>query len=318
MTIRDRTQEFFATVDSFQQHGHAPATSARPKTAGATALSRDCVDQSSRLCNLANRISESIEEVQQKILQLEELAKLTSNFRDERPKIQQLTGVITEDVKGLNTDLAAFKTFLGQSFGGMPRKHQCIEHNKALLDVLSARYSKLAKSFGTACEVSTKHLQRQKRQKEKLGGHKKREFRKVPLNRLTRRRRGQSSDEENKPLLNADGSFNGEYQLKGQQSQMTLHQEVQYNEQRAQQAEMIESQLTEVSQMMTKIATFVDEQRRTIIQIGDNVDDSIANMDGAIEQLQKYLASLSGNRWLMIKVFALLIIFAIIFTIFIA
>lgn len=132
-------------------------------------------------------------------------------------------------------------------------------------------------------------------------------------------RRGPSpNDEENQSLLRADGSFNGEYELKGRQSQMTLQREVQYNEQRAQEAEQIEAQLTEVSQMMTKIATFVDEQRRTIIGITDNVDDSIANMDGAIEQLQKYLASLSGNRWLMIKVFAILIFMAIIFTVFIA
>lgn len=131
-------------------------------------------------------------------------------------------------------------------------------------------------------------------------------------------RRGTTSgDEESQSLLNPDGTFNGEYQLKGQ-SQMTLQREVQYNEQRAQEAEQIEAQLTEVSQMMTKIATFVDEQRRTIIGITDNVEDSISNMDSAIEQLQKYLASLSGNRWLMIKVFAILIFMAIIFTVFIA
>lgn len=183
MTIRDRTQEFFATVDSFQQHGHTPSTE---RKSGAITLPKDCLDRSSRLCNLANQISNSMDEVHQKILQLQEVAKLTSNFRDERPKIQSLTGMITQDVKRLNNDVSTFKTFLSQSFSGMSRSHQCIEHHKTMLDVLSSRYSKLAKSFGEACEVSTKHLQRQKRQKEKFGGHKKREFRKVPLNRLTR------------------------------------------------------------------------------------------------------------------------------------
>merc|ERR1712156_207200 len=115
-------------------------------------------------------------------------------------------------------------------------------------------------------------------------------------------------------LLRPDGTFNGEYKLDGRQSQMTLQREVQYNAQRAQEAEQIETQLTEVSQMMTKIATFVDEQRRTLVGITDNVDDSIQNMDGVIKNLQQYLSSLSGNRWLMIKVFAILIFMAIIFT----
>ena len=118
-------------------------------------------------------------------------------------------------------------------------------------------------------------------------------------------------------------SLNDGHSLRGtsasqSQSQMMVYQETQYNEQRAMEAEAIEGQLTEISQMMTKLASIVDEQRQTIIQIGDNVDDSIQHVEGAIEQLQKYLSSLSGNRWLMIKVFALLIFLAIIFTLFIA
>ncbi len=83
-------------------------------------------------------------------------------------------------------------------------------------------------------------------------------------------------------------------------------------------AQSVERQLTEISTMMNQLAELVDEQRQTIIHINTNIDDATEHVEGAIEQLQKYLASLAGNRWLMIKVFAILIIFAIIFTIFIA
>ena len=72
------------------------------------------------------------------------------------------------------------------------------------------------------------------------------------------------------------------------------------------------------SQMMTNLAQMVEEQKETILHIQDNIDYSVENVEGAIEQLQKYLASLSGNRWLIIKVFALLIFFAIFFTLFVA
>ena len=81
---------------------------------------------------------------------------------------------------------------------------------------------------------------------------------------------------------------------------------------------MIERTLTEISQSMTQLAQLVDEQRETIININDNMEVAVENVEGGIEQLQKYLASLAGNRWLMIKVFALIIFFAIIFTVFIA
>lgn len=91
-----------------------------------------------------------------------------------------------------------------------------------------------------------------------------------------------------------------------------------YHEQRAEMAQVVESKFAEVLNMVSHLAGLVDEQRQTIITINSNIEESIDNVEGAIAQLQKYLGSLSGNRWLMIKVFALLIFFAIIFTIFIA
>ena len=117
-------------------------------------------------------------------------------------------------------------------------------------------------------------------------------------------------------MLSPDNS----HSLKGaqSQSQMQLFNQTDYTQERAMQAEQIEGQLTEISQMMSKLATIVHNQRETIITINENVEDATLHVEGAIEQLQKYLSSLSGNRWLMIKVFALLIFLAIIFTVFIA
>ena len=186
-TVRDRTQEFFATVDSFQQLGHTSSPS-RSKTAipSTAILSKSSIEQSSRIRNLANQIAENIDDVSQKIIQLEQLAKLTSNFRDERPKIQSLMLTIKQDIDRLNMDLKTLQTFLSQSFNEISSQHNCIEHHKSLLKVLQGRYSNLAKSFGSACEISTKHLQRQKKQREKFGfgPNKKKSFRKVPMNRL--------------------------------------------------------------------------------------------------------------------------------------
>lgn len=187
-TVRDRTQEFFATVDSFQQLGSTKSPKQTSISSAAT-LSKSSIEQSSRIGNLANQIAENIDEVQQKIIQLEQIAKLTSNFRDERPKIQSLMLNIKQDIDRLNMDLKTLQTFLSQSFNDInSSKHNCIEHHQSLLKVLQGRYSNLAKAFGSACEISTKHLQRQKKQREKFGfgPNKKKSFRKVPMNRLQR------------------------------------------------------------------------------------------------------------------------------------
>eukprot|EP01084_Bolivina_argentea_P317022 549597_1 len=301
-TVRDRTREFFATVDSFQQHGH-PTSKQSTSPSSITKLPKTSIEQSSRIRNLATQIAENIEEVEQKIIELEQLAKLTSNFRDERPKIQSLMLTIKKDIERITMDLNALKTYLSQSFSTLHNTHHCIGHHKSLHDVLNARYFNLAKAFASACQFSMNHLQRQKQEREKFGfgGSKKTSFRKVPLNRLQRRRQTQNtgSNSENEALLSGDSSQG--HQLKGasqSQSQMMMYKDNEYAEQKVKEAEQIETQLTEISQMMSKLASIVDEQRQTIITIGDNVEESIENMDGAIQQLQKYLSSLSGNRWL--------------------
>ena len=62
----------------------------------------------------------------------------------------------------------------------------------------------------------------------------------------------------------------------------------------------------------------VQEQGEVAIRIDENVDDALANVDSAQTQLLKYLNSISSNRWLIMKVFFVLMIFLVIFVVFIA
>lgn len=48
-----------------------------------------------------------------------------------------------------------------------------------------------------------------------------------------------------------------------------------------------------------------------------NVEETLVATESAYSELQKYYEWVSGNRWLMIKVFAVLIVFAIIFVVFV-
>lgn len=55
-----------------------------------------------------------------------------------------------------------------------------------------------------------------------------------------------------------------------------------------------------------------------IYRIDSNVDDAQLNVEAAHGELLKYFQSVTNNRWLMIKIFAVLIIFFIIFIVFMA
>ena len=62
----------------------------------------------------------------------------------------------------------------------------------------------------------------------------------------------------------------------------------------------------------------VQEQGELAIRIDENVDTTLTNVDSAQAQLLKYLNSISSNRWLVMKIFAVLLVFLVVFVVFIA
>ncbi|KAF5828235.1 hypothetical protein DUNSADRAFT_18004 [Dunaliella salina] len=53
------------------------------------------------------------------------------------------------------------------------------------------------------------------------------------------------------------------------------------------------------------------------IRIDENIDDTLSNVTSAQAQLLKYLNTISSNRWLVLKVFGVLLFFLIFFIMFI-
>lgn len=62
----------------------------------------------------------------------------------------------------------------------------------------------------------------------------------------------------------------------------------------------------------------VEEQGELAIRIDENVDETFSNVDSAQDQLLKYLNSISSNRWLIMKIFFVLMLFLVVFVVFVA
>lgn len=54
------------------------------------------------------------------------------------------------------------------------------------------------------------------------------------------------------------------------------------------------------------------------IRIDSNVDDAQLNVEAAHDELLRYFRSVSSNRWLMLKVFGVVLVFILIFAVFFA
>ena len=74
--------------------------------------------------------------------------------------------------------------------------------------------------------------------------------------------------------------------------------------------------MSEVAEMMKKIALLVHEQQATVDRIDVFADESVENLKKAKSEIDKYYSSVTSNRNLGIKVFMIFVIFFVFYVVF--
>ena len=80
-----------------------------------------------------------------------------------------------------------------------------------------------------------------------------------------------------------------------------------YIHQRGQAIEAIEATINELGSIFGQLATMVSEQSEMIERIDANTEDVVDNVEGAQKELLRYWSRVSGNRWLVAKMFGVLV-----------
>lgn len=78
----------------------------------------------------------------------------------------------------------------------------------------------------------------------------------------------------------------------------------------------IESTIVELGGIFQQLAHMVKEQEEMVDRIDSNIDATSLNVEAAHSEILKYFQSVTSNRWLMIKIFGILIFFFVFFVIF--
>uniref|UniRef100_S4RVV5 t-SNARE coiled-coil homology domain-containing protein n=1 Tax=Petromyzon marinus TaxID=7757 RepID=S4RVV5_PETMA len=99
------------------------------------------------------------------------------------------------------------------------------------------------------------------------------------------------------------------------QAQLLAKQES-YLQERTDAMSAIQSTIVELGSIFQQLAHMVTEQEETIQRIDSSIEDTQLNVEGAHTEILKYFRSVSSNRWLMIKLFAVLILIFIIVAMF--
>jgi len=274
-----------------------------------------------------------------KLERLAELARRRSPFDDQSGDINQLTFVIKQDLTSLTqtiSSLSALNTQQHPRASQVGSDDQEGKHNMHVVTMLKGSLESIGKDFRDVLEVRTKNIQASRARQENFissiaphtNPHSLDASRTdSPLYQTPTGSRGRSpapaqgykpTSAAQQDILSLDpGSGSGSSALSrtapATDQQLLLMEEAApqnaYIQQRGEAIETIERTITELGSIFGQLAQMVSEQGEMIQRIDANTEDVVENVQGAQRELMKYWGRVQGNRWLVAKMFGVLMIF---------
>jgi len=310
---RDRTAEFAAILKSSK-------SSSKYKNGRVNQPQNNALKSRTEFSNLAKRVSSDLQQTFKKLEKLTILCKKRSLFDDKPVEIQELTYIIKQDISSLQRNLINLEQRRGNNQQGKDAQ----KHTNSIVKNLKSKLSGMSETFKSALEVRRENMLKQKKRKD--------EFSHAPTlsNHVPRGSSLLEKDEQramNSPqAYHNGGSTNGSFAISiDEQQPMYRNQELElvemqdsYISERANTMQDIESTIVDLGNIMSSLSTMVQEQEEMVTRIDANVEASELNVELAHGEILQYFQSISSNRWLMIKVFGILIAFFVLFVVFFA
>lgn len=308
MTCRDRSNEFMSAVKLLQSR----------QGNGVVYRQNKALQQRSEFTQIAKHIGKDLANTYTKLEKLTILAKRKSLFDDKPVEIQELTYIIKQDIKSLNEKIAQLQT-LAKSQKTQNGHHQHLQtHSNSVVVALQSKLASMSSDFKQVLEVRTENLKHQKSRREQFS-QSAMSTPTLPPSALQGHTgsvllQDEASHSGGDVAIDMGGFDGGRL---NQQMQLVDDQDT-YIAERAETMQNIETTIVELGSIFQQLAHMVKEQEEMVQRIDSNVDDATVNIESAHSEILKYFQSVSSNRWLMIKIFAVLIIFFIVFVVFMA
>ncbi|XP_074642076.1 syntaxin-5-like isoform X2 [Tubulanus polymorphus] len=301
MSCRDRTNEFMSAVKILQS---------RQGNGALASQNHRALRQRSEFTQIARKIGKDIANTFSKLEKLTILAKRKSIFDDKPMDIQELTYIIKQDIGDLNKQIAKLQE-LSKAQKGLNGRH-VQTHSNSVVVALQSKLASMSNEFKSVLEVRTENLKQQKSRREQFSEL----TTMTPYNRTN----------QGSILLQDEATNSGQVSIdmdhvdrdRYQQQLQLIDEQDSYIQSRADTMQNIEQTIVELGGIFQQLAHMVKEQEEMVQRIDSNVDDAQMNVEAAHGEILKYFQSVTSNRWLMIKIFGVLIVFFIIFVVFMA
>ncbi|XP_006781357.1 syntaxin-5a isoform X1 [Neolamprologus brichardi] len=330
MTCRDRTLEFQSACKSLQGRQQNGVQPSKP------ALS--ALRQRSDFTVMAKRIGKDLSNTFAKLEKLTILAKRKSLFDDKAVEIEELTYIIKQDINSLNKQIAQLQDLVRSR--GAPGGRHIQTHSNTIVVSLQSKLASMSNDFKSVLEVRTENLKQQRSRREQFSQPPASSSPLMANNFRSRKKGAQEPQAAREPRNDYQGYTTANYKdgsvLMQEESRsrgdvaidmdspsnplqlQLIDEQDSYIQSRADTMQNIESTIVELGSIFQQLAHMVKEQEETIQRIDANVEDTQLNVEAAHTEILKYFQSVSSNRWLMIKIFLVLVVFFIIFVVFFA
>ncbi|XVF34780.1 hypothetical protein REPUB_Repub18cG0088100 [Reevesia pubescens] len=241
-----------------------------------------------------------------------------------------MTSVIKQDITALNSAVVDLQLLCNSQNESGNISSDTTSHSTTVVDNLKNRLMSTTKEFKDVLTMRTENMKVHENRRQLFSSTASKDstnpfIRQRPLATKS----ASSSSVSPPPWANGSASSSqlfqsnqadGESQplVQQQHQQQIVPLQDRYMQSRAEALHNVESTIHELSNIFTQLATMVSQQGELAIRIDENMDESVANVEGAQSQLVRYLNSISSNRWLMIKIFFILILFLMFFLFFVA
>ncbi|EER42035.1 syntaxin [Histoplasma capsulatum var. duboisii H88] len=287
----------------------------------------------SEFARRAAEIGRGISGTMVKLQRLAMLAKRKTLFDDRPVEISELTYVIKQDLASLNSQIASLQalTLAQHPKSSRSKTDQEGEHNDNVVVMLQGKLADVGANFKEVLEVRTQNIRASRSRTENFVSSVSSKSQSAldpqrsdsPLYNAPRSRSPappgfQAPNSSDLLSIRPSSSSGSPFALGrsgGTQSeqQLLMMEEAQssnsYIQARGEAIEAIERTINELGGIFGQLATMVSEQSEMIQRIDANTEDVVDNVQGAHRELLKYWSRVSGNRWLVAKMFGVLMIF---------
>lgn len=276
---------------------------------------------------IARSIGRDIASTYTKLEKLTLLARRKTIFDDRPEEIQELTFIIKEDMNCLNRQIGQLQKIAKQqtesassSASGSGHRHQVSSHSSSVVVQLQSRLAAMTSDFKQVLEVRTENLKSSRsREKQFSQGAVTNSLPKSAVDGF------HSGSVLRAALEDDENSSRGDVSITMMDDPTTALQTYRqrdatdsYLQSRANTMQSIESTIVELGGIFQQLAHMIKEQEEVMMRIDANVEDAALQVERGHAEILKYFRSVTSNRWLMIKIFGVLIFFFVLFVVFMA